>query len=386
MPYPNDPPPYLHDEPLRVGPFLFLRSIRRVLVRAPMWLLPTLVLPVLGLPVGLAWHAFMGQAVGNRYKAEPIEAPQGEDPTVAAPDPAFPASMPAGVFHHDDLVFSLTPDFRHDHAVGLSALEHGVGQMGAALALMAVLFGVFLAGGWLQVILERTHGRGLRRFCMGGGRYFFRFLRVLLLLLLLLAGWHWLVHGPLWDEYVLQGVFDVAEGDHDRLESLDSEFTARLAGWSQAGVHFLGFALLLAWATYVRTRMAMHDARSVLKAGVLSAWTVLLHPLRTLTPLGLLFLTEVLLVSLLLGGFVQWLEGGLVERPSLGLVAAMGLVSWLALAVREVLRGARYHAAVKVSQTVVRRPKEREDPWQSIGGPGGPQYPVEDDGESYAPM
>ncbi len=385
MPLPTDPPPFLHDEPLRTGPLLFLRSIRRVLGRAPLWIVPTLLLPALALPIGLAWHAFLGQAVGNRYHSEGIEVQSVEDPTAATPDPAFPQSLAPGSFHWDDLVYSLSESFRFDHRAGLSALNAETAQMGAALGLLAMLLGVFLAGGWLQVILERTHGRTLRRFCMGGGRYFLRFSRLLVLLLVLLGAWRWLVYGPLWDRYVAQGLFGVADGD-TRLESLDSEKTQKLLLGLQALVHFIGFALLLAWATYVRTRLAMHDGRSALKAGILSAWTMVCHPLRTLTPLGLLWLTEVLVASLALGGFVQWLESGLIERPSAGLVGAMALVSLLALAVREVIRGARYHAAVKVSQTVVRQPKKRPDPWQSIGGPGGPQYPVGDDGESYAPM
>ena len=385
MPHQSDPPPFLHDEPLRVGPLLFLRSIRRVLGRAPLWLLPTLLIPALALPIGLAWNAFLDQNVGNRYQTEGVKAPEGEDPTIAAPDPAFPESMPADSFHWDDLVYTLTATFRHDNRAGLAALEKETAQMGAALGLLAVLAGVFLAGGWLQVILERTHGRAFRRFCMGGGRYFLRFLRVLVLVLVLLAGWNWLIYGPVWKAYVIEGLYSVPVGD-TRREALDSEWTALSMDWHLAGMHFVGFGLILAWGTFTRTRLAMHDGRSALKAGFLTGWTMLRHPLRCFTPLGLLWVTEVLIASLALGAFVQWLEGGLIARPSIGLVMAMGLVSTVALAVREILRGAKYHAAVKVSQTIVRQPKKRPDPWESIGGPGGPQYPVGDDGQSYAPM
>ena len=60
-------------------------------------------------------------------------------------------------------------------------------------------------------------------------------------------------------------------------------------------------------------------------------------------------------------------------------------MSVMALAVREIVRGARYHSAVKVTQTIP-LPPTGPDPWASIGGPGGPQYPVVTDGESYAPM
>lgn len=381
----TDPPPFLNDEPLRTGPLLFLRSINRVLGRTPLWLLPTFLLPALALPVGLAWHAFLGQAVGNRYQADPVQLAEVEDSAATSVDPAFPESLPEGTFHWDDLAYSLTASFRHDNREGLAALDNQVAQMGSALALLALLAGVFLAGGWLQVILERTHGRTLRRFCMGGGRYFMRFLRVLFLLLVLLGAWRWLIYGPYWEQYVAEGWFGVAEGD-TRRESLGSEKAQKYLAWLQAGVHYIGFALLLAWATYARTRMAMHDGHSALKAGLLSALTLMRHPLRTLTPLGLLWLTEALVASLLLGSAGKWLESGLIERPSVGLVGAMGLVSMIALAVREVLRGARYHAALKVSQTIVRQPLRGPDPWESIGGPGGPQYPVGDDGETYVSM
>ena len=46
------------------------------------------------------------------------------------------------------------------------------------------------------------------------------------------------------------------------------------------------------------------------------------------------------------------------------------------------IRGAGYYAAIKVSQEIV-RPLSRPDPWKSIGGPGGPQYPVGGGGDEY---
>lgn len=387
MSSPYEPKPFLNDEAVHTGPLLFLRSIARVLGRSPLWLLPTFLLALLALPVGQATHALLSDAIGNRYHAEGVGVVDEEVPTVTASDPAFPETMPESSFHWDDLVFSQTATFKHDNRSELRALDRQVAKMGAVLAFLSMLFGVFLAGGWLQVILERTHGRALRRFCMGGGRYFARFFRVLLLTLVLLGAWDWLIYrGPLWEQYISQGVFGIAEGD-SRLESLDSEFTARTHGWLRAAVHALGFVLVLAWATYTRTRLAMQDGRSVLKHGALSALALMRHPLRTLTPLLMLSLTQFLIVSLALGGFVQWLEGGLVERPSMGLVGAMGLVSSiLALAIREVIRGAKYHSAVKVSQTILKSQVQESDPWESIGGPGGPQYPVQDDGSSYAPM
>ncbi len=47
------------------------------------------------------------------------------------------------------------------------------------------------------------------------------------------------------------------------------------------------------------------------------------------------------------------------------------------------MRGAKYVTAVEITRTLV-RPVTPPDPWHTIGGPGGPQYPVDsDDGERY---
>ena len=52
------------------------------------------------------------------------------------------------------------------------------------------------------------------------------------------------------------------------------------------------------------------------------------------------------------------------------------VVGQVALAWRCVVRGARYAAALQVSSQLV-RPLARPDPWRkSIGGPGGPRYPI----------
>ena len=60
----------------------------------------------------------------------------------------------------------------------------------------------------------------------------------------------------------------------------------------------------------------------------------------------------------------------------------------LALALREIIRGARYHSAVVVSKATIKS-SHHTDPWQTIGAPGGPQYPVsesDDDGFGVSPL
>ena len=57
------------------------------------------------------------------------------------------------------------------------------------------------------------------------------------------------------------------------------------------------------------------------------------------------------------------------------------LVVLVALAWSIITRGARYHTAVAVSREIV-RPISRPDPWKhTLGGPGGPRYPI--DGDDY---
>ncbi len=358
-------PPFLTDEPVRTGPLLFLRSIRRVMSRTPLWLVPAIAIALLALPVGFSWHKWFSGTVAHRYLPDAV-APAGGEEAPAAEAP----------FLWDDQVVSLTASFRHDHAGGLSALNAQTAAMGAPLALIAILVGILAAGGWLQVILERTHGRANRRFWMGAGRYLFRFVRVFVLVLVVLAGWRWLLYGPLWDEWVLERWFQLPAGDGNHLEALDSELHARALEWGRDGLHALGFMIVLAWGTYTRTRLARFDGRSALKAGFLTVFTLLRYPIKTLRPLILLGFVELVLVTFALGSLSRFLATGLPERPSVGLVLVMALLSFIALAVREMLRGARYHAAVKVSQEITQPPEAQPDPWQAIGGPGGPQYPV----------
>ncbi|MEM9381376.1 MAG: hypothetical protein AAGB93_15590, partial [Planctomycetota bacterium] len=62
-------------------------------------------------------------------------------------------------------------------------------------------------------------------------------------------------------------------------------------------------------------------------------------------------------------------------------VAALCGVPPLGVICRQNTRGAYYHAAGRVSQSLIPPTDARPDPWtDTIGGPGGPQYPVDDDG------
>ena len=99
-----------------------------------------------------------------------------------------------------------------------------------------------------------------------------------------------------------------------------------------------------------------------------------------------LLLAEAIVIS---GAWLvgKWLETGsgtegAGEVLGAGRVWMILILSQVVLMWRAIIRGARYHVTASVSHDVV-RPLSRPDPWkESIGGPGGPRYPLEE-GDEY---
>jgi hypothetical protein len=330
-------------------PLVTADALKGALGRPAIWLVVALFEALLALGPALAFLAWMEGATAHRY----------------APDALF-SNLGAG--------------FRFDQREGLAELGRATGQVGAVLALLAMLTGCFCAGGWLQVFLERTRGESLRRFFYGGSRYFWRFVRVLVLSLLLLALVSWIALGHPWNAFVLDLGLGVPAADFGRLETLSSEWTAVVLRLSQSAFHALLVGLVLVWGDYARTRLALHDTNSAVWAGLATAWTIARHPIRTLRPHLALFLLELAIVAGL-GLFARSVEGGLVRAVNPWGVAVLLATGLVALVWRVILRGARYHAAAHLSRDVV-RPISRPDPWKTIGGPGGPRYPI--GGDEYS--
>jgi len=340
------------DRHVSANTWLFLRSLKTIVGRAPIWLSTAGFLLLLSLPLSLPWYSWF-QGVTGSYE-------------------------PGTLLH------GLDANFRHDHRAGLNALTSSTARSGAGLFLLASFAGIFTAGGWLQIILERTRGRSLRRFFYGGSRFFFRFMRFWLITLLVLAGLHWVMFGWPWERFVLEGALQISADDAGSLETMSSERAVLVLGWVQHGLAALGFALVMCWGTFSRARLASHDGQSALVAGLTTMWTMLCHPILVFRPIVLLFLVEFALVTLLCGSLSGMLDARLagLEQGGAWTVAALGLVGLFALVVREIVRGASYYAAVHVTRKVV-PPLSRPDPYKAIGGPGGPQYPVEGDGDEY---
>jgi hypothetical protein len=319
--------------------FTFLKALQRASGRVPLWLTTSAVISLLALVAALPWLGFLREALDHRYA---------------------PGS----------LLRALDGDFLFDNRRAHGALESATATTGAALALLALLFGVYSAGGWLQVLLERSDGHSLRRFFYGGSRFFFRFLRVLVLTVLSLQLASWVIYGLPWD-LVVEGLWLGIEDPED----LTSELTARQLVLAQDGLFLLATLAILLWGDYTRARIALHDGVSALWAGLCAWITLLRHPLRTLRP------------HILLGGFealaiaIAWQSTGFLESRITGPASWLQVVGLLALGQlllcwRSIVRGARYAAAVEISAEVIRPPR-RPDPWKhTIGGPGGPQYPI----------
>lgn len=331
-----------------------LDALRTTLGRPPVWLVGFAIELLLAVPPALAFFTWMSGATEHRY-------------------------APRALFGNFDATF------RFDHRADMGTLNASTGAMGAVLMLFAMLVGCFCAGGWLQVFLERTYGESLRRFFFGGARYFWRFFRLLFLTLLTLAAVSWILFGTPWQQIVLRWIMHVPPSDFANLETLRSEATVVTLRFVQAGLHLVLFGLVLTWGDYTRTRLALHDTSSALWAGLCTWYTILRHPVRTLRPMIGLVVIE-LAVVLGVGAYERSVDADILRGPGFLSIATLFTAGLLALLWRVVLRGARYHAAVQVSREVV-TPIARPDPWKSsIGGPGGPRYPIEsgEAGDEYA--
>jgi len=349
--------------PEKPGAFLFLVALRKAAARPILWIATWAALFLLGLAPALATLGFMRGAFHDGTADWRVLRETG-------------AGLGADTW-------TLSETFRHDQREGLAQLATAHAHVLSALAVMAILLGVFAAGGWLQLAYERVDGRQFRRFCFGGAVYFWRFLRVLLLVALLLALVRWVCYGTPWKELVLGQLIGVPENDWGKLESLDSERDVARLGWIQDGVAALGFALVLVWGTYTRTRIAQRDGRSALGAGIATLFVLLRHPIQTLRPLLFLYLMQVLVVVAAGGWLVEHIDGRAAGQPRFEHVAALFAVAQVAALWRHLSRGATYLAAASVSQHLVPPHKKKGNPWLSIGGPGGPQYPIGTDENEY---
>lgn len=339
---PRDPQPTEPELPR----WIFLHALRVTLGRASVWLTHFGLFAALAAAAAAPWFGFYDTAFAHRYE---------------------PGAN----------VLELNETVRVDLGAARAAFEAGSNVWVGVLSFVAMLVGAFTAGGWLQLFLEHSKGESVRRFFYGGARFFFRFARVLLMTLVVLQLLAWLVYGKPWDWLVLDKILDLPKPE---LAELTSEAVARRTVFFQDGVYLLLFALVLSWADLTRTRIAVQGHKSVVWAGLCCVVTIVLHPIQVLRPLFLLFLAEGLVLA---GAWlaIDALQDTLGPDSGKGAILALWAVGLVVLAWRSVIRGARYCACVLVTRDVV-RPLSRPDPWRrSIGGPGGPRYPI--DGDEY---
>ena len=316
-------------------------ALRVSMGRVPLWLLCALVPIVMAAIATLPWYGWFEGTLEHSYA---------------------PGSQAA----------SLDVNFRTDHSDDLGVLRQATGRLTAGFAFLMFLVGIFCAGGWLQVFLERTEGHSVHRFLYGGARYFWRFFRVFLAVMVLLGAGGFLIYGDLWSEHVLERLFDLKGGN---LENAPNELVARRLTWLQDGLFLMWFAAVLTWADFVRTRLAYLQSRAVTWAGLASLFTLLFRPIATLRPMLALLLCE-LVVVLGLGELSAWLNHGFGPDSGFDRVWTLFAIGIVVLLWRTIVRAARYHACVQVTRTIV-EPLGVDDPWENtVGGPGGPRYPV----------
>ena len=327
-------------EPERSG-WVSLTALRVTLGRVPLWLMCALVPMVFAALAALPWLIWFQDTLANSYA---------------------PGS----------LVAWLDSNFRTDHAAALGDLRASTGALTSGFAVLMILIGIFCAGGWLQVFLERTEGHSVNRFFFGGARYFWRFFRVFLAVLVLLGAGSFLIYGDLWNEHVLERLFGLEDG---KLEDAATERIARRVTWLRDGLFLLWFGLVLTWASYVRTRLAFLQSRAVVWAGIATFFTMLLRPVATLRPVLALLIFEVA-VLVPLGYLSASLNHGFEADHGLGMVGTLFAITVVVELWRTVVHAARYHACVQVTRTIC-EPLGVDDPWENtVGGPGGPRYPV----------
>lgn len=353
-----------HDNLKRPDAALFLRSLRAAIYRHKLWGSSWLFMLLLSIIPAMEVMGTMQRMVGNRYASS--DAARDLDVSLSSP------------------TLGMSEIFRQDHSATLSQMQTSLSYGGAALALIALLFGCFAAGGWLQITFEQPDRQTLRRFAFGGGRYFGRFVRVALMTLVLLALVRWVFYGDPWKRLVYGLILGVPDHDWGRLETLPSEGQYSKLIWLRDGLAAITFVKVLAWAIYVRTRLALRDSRSVILAGIATYFTILRHPIQTMRPLILLLIVEVFIVVVALGWWHGTVENRFYADANGWHVLAFFGIAQLAAIWRQVTRGAYYHAAGRVSQALILPTDSKPDPWaKTIGGPGGPQYPIDDDLDGY---
>jgi hypothetical protein len=300
-----------------------LRGLARALLCWRWWAIAAALELCLALPPALFWHEWLRGALAGRY----------------APG---------------ELFGNLSTVFRFDHRAGLDELGNQAALWMGCAALVAMLLGVFFAGGWVQLAFDAQEGPVVARALPAARSHFWRFVRVWLITLALLALWSWMLFDWPWRKLVLDWILRLPDSTGDRLEALTSEWSAVAVRLTQAGIYALGVALCLCCADYARLLIARRSGRSALAGWFGALWIVGRSPVRALAPLAAIFALELALVAAA-SACARASEGGIVLGQSgLGAVALLAATTLALTLARCWLRGARYMAAAEVVRERVR--------------------------------
>lgn len=211
----------------------------------------------------------------------------------------------------------------------------------AALYLVASLFGLLVAAGWMTSAVAARDHHGLRAFLGGGGRMWFPFLRTWLLGLPLAALWTWLTFGAPGEALMAHFVED---GDP---ALATSETVARRLQHGRELLYVGGLLLLELWLDLARATLVVGKRASAFAALARGAREGLRRPLGVLSLVGFGSGLELVWIAALKAG-TDLAGGGLL---ALGLLLPLGRVA---------LRGARLAGLARfVAQAEARRSDAR---------------------------
>lgn len=237
----------------------------------------------------------------------------------------------------------------------------------SASALAAFLFGIFSAGGWLEVLSHRSGHPGFRVFASGAGTRFVRYLRLALLSLLAIAGARWLFYGT--PALALEKALSGGSGDL-------ADFSTEKAANAWTFWRSLGFGLAVGLVVLVsdlgRAALVVRGGRSAVLAATRGLILFLRRPVASVSAAGFPFLAE---MGILLG--IAWLADRASEGEATNVnLAALLLCTQAAVVVREVTKAGRLGGLLAIAGAdddarFERRYGKQADPILAAAGGGG---------------
>ncbi len=242
--------------------------------------------------------------LGNLFCAAPVALPVFALVQQSAQDHVVAQHLFA-----DQLNAAWLIDFVNNQFNGFSPVSVGL-QTGLLLLVAGALYltaNLFFSGGILAVFAAPLERFSLRKFCEGGGAYWWRFARLLLIALIfygLLLGAYFLASRPL----------------NKAAAQATAAGPIEIKRWLLLLAGALGFGLINMVFDYARIRTVQHEARRMWRV-TFAAWRFCLAYVWRTTFLYLLLAA----IGLVLFGAFVWLRNAVTQASWLNVMLAFGL-------------------------------------------------------------